>query len=337
MVHETAIFARLLANAIDVNTVTTKSTPVDIQSLIEFARQKTVHHINQDRTRLYWQIGKVVSERKAAARRLFGDDSREIAEIIAEMDCTGLAGFGAQQLEKFCRFYQVFPFANAVCEQLSWSHYKLLIQLEPREKREFYLEQATRHNWPAAYLQKQIELKSWERLQRSNSRLETLRSFNTSMSQADPVAQLADIDNLSYLGLDNLATKENTQPICQDSLIDFFLQCGKGFCLSDRQTIETDGMVPAVQLTFYNRVLNSTVLVRILQERGEDDWHPLHNTMLQYDSQHKRSDEGQTIGILVTNSQEQPNVSYLIPGDNNNIIREIKLFLPNEAEILAQL
>ena len=313
--------------------VLTSAGPIAIQSLIQDARNKTLQQINQERNLLFWQLGKLIAERKAAARRQLGDDSQVCTALAKELADQQSSLFQADQLDQYFRFYQVFPFAHSVCSALSWAHYLLLIGIDNTEKRNFFLEQSTRHRWPAEYLQKQLEAKLWERLQRSNSRLTTLRSFNTSANTIDPVQLLQRADNLAYLGID-LAPAASEKTL--DKLDTFFLRCNRGFYLAGRRRPTANGDQPAIQYTeFYHRILHATVFVQVLNDSFEDDWHPLHTIMLQYDQQQKRSGEDNSIGILITNSNEQPKVSFLLSGDNNNIIREKRLFLPAEAEILA--
>ena len=45
------------------------------------------------------------------------------------------------------RFYLAFQNVHTLCEQLSWSHYRLLISVENEEARAYYLEEARKSLW----------------------------------------------------------------------------------------------------------------------------------------------------------------------------------------------
>jgi hypothetical protein len=81
----------------------------------------------------------------------------------------------------FCRqFYRTYPIANALRSQFSWSQYRLLIQMDDSDKREYY-EWETLHNaWTGRELERQINFGLYERLLLSNDKksvLEVARPF----------------------------------------------------------------------------------------------------------------------------------------------------------------
>ena len=45
------------------------------------------------------------------------------------------------------KFYQLFPIRHTLCDELSWSHYRLLISVENEEARTYYLEEARKLLW----------------------------------------------------------------------------------------------------------------------------------------------------------------------------------------------
>ena len=62
------------------------------------------------------------------------------------------------------RFYLAFPISHTLCDQLSWSHYRLLISVENEEARAYYLEEARKSLWSVRELQRQINSFYYERL-----------------------------------------------------------------------------------------------------------------------------------------------------------------------------
>ena len=62
------------------------------------------------------------------------------------------------------KFYQSFPISHTLCDELSWSHYRLLISVGDEEARAYYLEEARKSLWSVRELQRQINSFYYERL-----------------------------------------------------------------------------------------------------------------------------------------------------------------------------
>ena len=65
-----------------------------------------------------------------------------------------LEGESAERWYNMRRFFLSFPKVHTLCEQLSWSHYRLLISVENEEARQYYLEEARKSLWSVRELQR---------------------------------------------------------------------------------------------------------------------------------------------------------------------------------------
>ncbi|MDR0394677.1 MAG: DUF1016 N-terminal domain-containing protein [Tannerella sp.] len=50
----------------------------------------------------------------------------------------GNTGFWARQLERARQFYKAYPIASALRTQFNWFQYKLLMQIDNEDRREYY-------------------------------------------------------------------------------------------------------------------------------------------------------------------------------------------------------
>ncbi|MCC7453457.1 MAG: hypothetical protein IT222_04765 [Crocinitomix sp.] len=57
-------------------------------------------------------------------------------------------------MERNRQFFRLFPIANALRSQLSWTHYRTIIRIDDEDKREFYLAEASKSNWSARQLER---------------------------------------------------------------------------------------------------------------------------------------------------------------------------------------
>lgn len=70
------------------------------------------------------------------------------------------------------QFYCAFPIRHTLCDELSWSHYRLLMRLEDEKARKFYLEESVKSGWSVRQLERQIGTFYYERLLASQDRKE---------------------------------------------------------------------------------------------------------------------------------------------------------------------
>jgi hypothetical protein len=56
-------------------------------------------------------------------------------------------GFTETNLKYMRQFYTTFPNSHALRDELSWTHYRLLMKIEDVSQREFYLVECAESNW----------------------------------------------------------------------------------------------------------------------------------------------------------------------------------------------
>lgn len=54
------------------------------------------------------------------------------------------------------QFYLTFPKVNALRSDLSWTHYRILMRVENKDAREFYLLESIEGNWSTRQLERQV-------------------------------------------------------------------------------------------------------------------------------------------------------------------------------------
>ncbi|WP_433900862.1 DUF1016 N-terminal domain-containing protein [Sphingobacterium puteale] len=74
--------------------------------------------------------------------------------IAKELEPEYGSGFSRRQVELFRQFFRVFPIANALRSQLSWTQYRLLMRLDTEEQREFYIAETIKNNWTSRQLER---------------------------------------------------------------------------------------------------------------------------------------------------------------------------------------
>ena len=127
----------------------TRSLLNDISLLIEETRSALALTVNAGLTILYWQIGKRIDQEVLGGERArYGEEivatlSRQLVEKYGR-------GFAKKNLRRMVRFAHAFPDTQIVASlsrQLSWSHFKELLNLKQPLQGEFYAEMCRIEQW----------------------------------------------------------------------------------------------------------------------------------------------------------------------------------------------
>ena len=118
----------------------------DIRHLIEGSRQRAAVLVNAELSQLYWRIGeRLRKENLQGARAEYGKHA--VAAVSRELTARYGKGWSERLLWLCLQFAASFPdpdILHTVCAELSWSHLRLLIGMDDRLKRDFYLEKHER-------------------------------------------------------------------------------------------------------------------------------------------------------------------------------------------------
>jgi hypothetical protein len=129
----------------------TKIVPLlqDIRSLIDAAKSAVAVHVNAAFTCLYWQVGKRISVEVLDSHRAeYGQQI--LATVSQELTREYGQGFNYSALARIVKFTESFPDTKIVAtlwQQLSWSHFKMLIPIEDPLRRDFYAEMCRIEKW----------------------------------------------------------------------------------------------------------------------------------------------------------------------------------------------
>ncbi|WP_028298845.1 PDDEXK nuclease domain-containing protein [Olivibacter sitiensis] len=312
-----------------------------IQSIIAAARDKAIRSVDTERVLMYWQIGKVIFEEEQDGKERAGYGEYLIKSLANELEPQFGSAFSYRQLNWFRQFYRTFPIVNALRSQFSWTHYRTLIRIENQDKREFYLAEAEKNNWTARQLERQINSQLFERLLMSNDVASVLEVARVEKLPTEAKEIIKDPMVLEFLGLKREASyyEKDLENAIITHLQDFILELGNGFAFVARQKrIHIEGDEYFVDLVFYNRLLQSFVVIEIkTQKLTHQDIGQLQMYVNYYDRYEKQTYENPTIGILLCTDKNDAMVKITLPENNNTIIAsKYQLYLPTEQQLIDE-
>ena len=313
----------------------------DIKAIIATSKDKAVKAVDNERTSMYWNIGKRIFEEEQQGKDRADYGTYLIKFLSEQLQPEYGTGFSIRQLERYRQFYRTFPIASALRTQLSWTQYKFLLAIENQDKREFYVAESVKNNWTSRQLERQINSSLYERLLMSSDRKDVLAVARNEKLPSDAREIIKDPMFLEFLDLKREASyyERDLESSIITHLQDFLLELGNGFAFVARQKrIHIEGDDFFVDLVFYNRLLQCFVIIEIKTEKlNHQDIGQLQMYVNYYDRIEKNQNENPTIGILLCANKNDGVVKFSLPEDNKNIIAsQYQLYLPTEKQLLEE-
>ena len=312
-----------------------------IKELLEQARRRIYRNINSEMIFTYWQIGKmIVGKQRGNQRADYGDGL--IRELSAKLTKDFGRGFDESSLRRMRQFYTLFPKCATVWHELSWSHFKLLIKVEEKNERDFYIKEAINGNWSVRQLEREINTFSYQRYLASRGNHDVVDDTARKEKSDDPKDIIKDPYVLDFLGMkaDSSFYEKDLEQALITHLNEFLLELGNGFAFVARQRrFDMDGRNFYVDLVLYNYNLKCFVLIDL--KRG-DLTHQDIGQMQMYVNYYTRElmepGDNPPIGIVLCADKSDTLVRYTLPLDNKQIYAsKYMLYLPREEDLQSEI
>ena len=323
------------------NNVLDKNFYSQVKEILENARKKTYNAINFAMVEAYWEIGKSIVEKQG------GNETAEYGSNLLSLLSKKLIseygkGFTITNLKYMRQFYLTFQNRHALRDQLSWSHYRLIMKVKNEKARQFYIEETIKSNWSTRQLERQINTFSYERLIASKGNYDVVEDT----SKKEPNKKLTDVIRdpyvLEFLGLEGNPSfyESDLEQSLINHLQKFLLELGRGFSFVARQQhINFAGCHFYIDLVFYNYILKCFVLVDL---KTGDLTHQDIGQMQMYVNYYKKNklNEGDNppIGIILCSDKSDTLVRYTLPEEQNQIYAsKYMLYIPTEEELRKEI
>lgn len=234
-----------------------------IKEIFATARSKAYSAVNFAMVEAYWEIGKSIVDRQGGnSTAEYG--AKLIEELSKQMTADFGKGFTVTNLKYMRQFYLAFPNRHALRDQLSWTHYRLILKVDDPKARAFYVEECAKANWSTRQLERQINTFSYQRLLASRSDYAVIEDTAERAPAKSPEDIIRDPYVLEFLGLEQSTSfyESDLEQALIDHLQKFLLELGRGFSFVARQKhINFDGRHFYIDLVFYNYILKCFVLI----------------------------------------------------------------------------
>lgn len=240
----------------------------DLRQIIDQARGHVATTANYAMTMMYWHIGERIN------REVLGDQRAEYGkQIVAQVathlqEAYGTKGFEKSSITRMMKFAKLFPDKQIVAplaQQLSWSHFLIIMPLKDDLQREFYLTMAASERWSKRTLKDKIDSMLFERTAIASKPEELIRNELSTLRNEEVMSPDLVFKSpyfLDFTGLKGMYDEKNLEDCLVANLEQFIIELGAGFSFVARQKrIIIDGEDFYLDLLFYHRRLHRLVAI----------------------------------------------------------------------------
>ena len=319
----------------------------DAKNIIESAQQFAYSAVNYAIIQRNWLLGKRIAEEdlNGGNRAEYG---KQIVKKLSE-SLTSLygAGFDYSSLYKYVRFYTMFPILDTLrpksFSRLSWSHYRTLLQVENKEARDWYMQEAQNETWSTRTLQRNISSQYYERTLMSQHKelvKEEMQELTSPLQ--DKLEFIKNPIVAEFLGLS--PNTDFTESSLEKSIITniqhFLMELGKGYAFVARQQhIRTEKEDYYIDLVFYNYILKCFVLIDLKTSKvTHQDVGQMDMYVRMYDELKRTEGDNPTLGIILCADTDDDIAKYsVLHGNEQLFASKYKLYLPDEERLRAEI
>ena len=313
-----------------------------INQMIINSKTNIIRNINHEMVELYYNIGQTINELideynlEKSQNEIIKSFSNKLTKQFGQ-------GFSVPSLKKMKKFYQVFNGGSTLWNQLSWSHNRLIMNIDDDKRRNFYLEECIKSNWSVRQLERQINSFYYERLISTKEpyKEEAKKEINI-LEKKDKIENFVkDPYVLEFLDIkDKRFLERDLESNLLEHIQEFLLELGRGFSFVSRQKrIDVDGDNFYIDLVFYNYILKCFVLIDLkLDKLTHQDIGQMDFYVRYFDNEIKEKEDNPTIGIILCSDKKDTIVKYSVLNDNKNLFAsKYQLYLPTEKELALEI
>ena len=208
-------------------------------------------------------------------------------------------------------------------QQLSWSHFVVLLPIEDETKREFYAVMCSNENWSVRTLRERRKSMLFERTAISKKPAETIKNdlaVLQSVNKMSPDLFYRDPYILDFLGLKDTYSEKDLENAILAEIEHFILEMGSDFAFLARQKhFILDGKDYYIDLLFYHRTLRRLVAIELKLGEFEPEYKGQVELYLRWLSKYEKAEgEEEPIALILCAEKSQQTIE-LLELDKGNI------------------
>lgn len=304
-------------------------------AVIERARLTIAKHVNTNVASAYWEIGKMLHDKKIESG--YGDGvvkqlSIDLKERYPKM------GLSARNLWDMKKFYNRFSSSDIKLRQavavLPWGHILRLMQKvgDDDSAMLYYAQETIAKGWSRDLLLNAIKMDMYE--SQAVSKLDNNFSRTLPMEQAQYANEVfSSTYNLGFLGVTTPILELELEERLVKAITRFLMELGNGFTfIGNQHVLEYNGKESKVDMLFFHRGLRCLVAVDLKIGEFKPEYAGKMNYYLSLlDRLEKGPDENRSIGIILCAEKDKVEVELALEDMGKPIgVADYQLIVPKD-------
>ena len=303
-------------------------------AIIENARNQVAAHINTGISYTYYEIGRLLTEKKLESKH----GSSVVQRLSDDLkSCYPQMGFSARNLWDMKKFFLRYHQCDAKLRQavavLPWGDNILLMRKGLDDNAvAYYASETVKKGWSRELLLNAIKLKMHE------SDVTGIKDNNFESAMPALQAQYAnmvfkDTVNLGFLGVTEPIKELELERRIVEKVKQFLLEFGKGFAyIGNQYVLDFNGKEYRVDLLLFHRGLRSLVAIDLKIGEFKPEYIGKMNFYLSLlDKNERGEDENPSIGIILCAEKDRLDVQVALKDVNKPIgVADYKLLIPKQ-------
>ena len=215
----------------------------DMRGIIDSAQRVAYRAVNAALVQRNWLIGHRIAEEELNGERRAEYGAELIKKLSKELTAEYGKGFTKTNLYSFYLFYKVYPniFHSASGKYvplLTWTHYRILLQVEDDKARIWYEKEAAEQAWSVRTLQRNISSQYYYRMLNSQIKepVEQEMKRLTAPYQADRLEFIKNPIIAEFLGMaeNSSYTETELEASIISNIQKFLMELGNGYAFVSR-------------------------------------------------------------------------------------------------------
>lgn len=297
----------------------------EIKQQIRRSQIKAAVKVNAELLRLYWDLGREISERQmdsAWGSGFFDTLSRDLKAEFPDM-----RGFSPTNLKYCKRFYLFYNQSNPIRHQagdeldspifsVPWRHHiEIMSKCRSVDEALFYVNKTLVNGWSRATLMNFLDAQLY------SSQGKAVTNFGKYLPE--PMSDLAqqtlkDPYNFDFLTMRENYNERELENALTKNITRFLLELGSGFAFVGRQVrLEVNGNEFFIDLLFYHLKLRCYVVIELkVTEFRPEFLGQLGFYVTAVNKQVKCEDDNPTIGLMICKTKDRIVAEYALEGTN---------------------
>jgi predicted nuclease of restriction endonuclease-like (RecB) superfamily len=285
----------------------------EVKDRVRAAQYDALKAVNKELVALYWDIGRIVTERQAVGEHGTGVVKRLAADLQAEFP--GIVGFSWRNVFNMSEFFTAYrdkPKLQPLVAIIGWSQNLVILQRckEPLE-REFYIRMTKKFGWTKNVLIHQIENQSYEKTLLGQTNFDKAL---TPKLRAQAKLAVKDEYTFDFLELGEEHAERELERALVARIEHFLRAMGWLFAFIGSQfRMEVDGREFFIDLLLFHRRLRCLIAIELKVGEFQPEFvGKMQFYLTALDRQVREKGENPSIGIILCKEKRRTIVEYAL-------------------------